>query len=747
MAPSNAAARSLVCSQCNRSYTRLEHLQRHLLSHGSERPFECHFCLQTFGRRDVLQRHFRTCKTRVDAKMGIPVLSQAARGMKRASCDRCRRFKKACTATYPCQPCMERNETCTFTPTAKTGSKVLEPESENRNQEGSHGLSSENGSMDQWWNTVAMDGGVFPDLTSASLTTEDSLFTSSEVSENPRLFTDNLWYDLDFSHYSSSGDHSLTRSSWFDKAIAPLPCHDSGAAGPLPFLTEFTRYEGFIDSFGCCHTLRERQQLIDYVSIRRELTGRDRNSIPATNPRLDDGSRPQNGDQLLPFFVTESHAGVLGRDDADSDLETSSPLTNTIVDMIRDVTQHKSRGSKVTITWTPTIEAACYTFFSEANMDKFLELFWACWSPNCPTFHRPSFSATKSSPLLIALMVLIGACFSPDAADKPQASPWFNSVEELAYDQEILHDDTIVISTGPIGNPDRIKKRLEAIQAAFLACVLQEWEGSTTSKQRVRRNRYSVLLAAARDFGLASVTRTRLRDCDISEFRWSETGTFIFLLDAEFVIFHNSPPRLVVPEMQMALACPDDCFQADTAEECLFLLRTWSSNRPYQASLTVHKIVQLLFRSRDEDAVIQDALDLSILNLFTIVTAMHEVMFYLRTSFASHSELSPVQTGLDRWIKLWDQGTHLQELMNRTHPACNEMWKRVGFFRHADEYWLLAKLMLERWKSKTEGDSEGPNSILLENDTDSLEASYDESDMKNIHQMISDFQKMGFAGS
>ncbi|KAG9563972.1 hypothetical protein KCU79_g5378, partial [Aureobasidium melanogenum] len=46
------------CRTCDRSFARLEHLQRHLRTHTKERPYAC-FCGQTFTRQDLLKRHYR----------------------------------------------------------------------------------------------------------------------------------------------------------------------------------------------------------------------------------------------------------------------------------------------------------------------------------------------------------------------------------------------------------------------------------------------------------------------------------------------------------------------------------------------------------------------------------------------------------------------------------------------------------------------------------------------------------------
>ncbi|CAI4215964.1 unnamed protein product [Parascedosporium putredinis] len=330
--------------------------------------------------------------------------------------------------------------------------------------------------------------------------------------------------------------------------------------------------------------------------------------------------------------------------------------------------------------------------------------------------------------------------------DRAYASLWFNSLEEVIFEDEFLLDDSISVAHGTEARGEAAYRRLEAIQAAYLVCLVQNWEGSKPNKRRIRSQR-------------------QLQIADVADFKWSEfiflemlirTGTYIFLLDFAFVIFHNSPPRLVVPEMQMSLACPDDCFQASSMEECFVRLRAWTYGRPFHDDLTTYEAVEILCGPESVwtvESKSERLTGLSILNMFTLISgasshnricreqgtdchaAMHSLMFHFQTSLASHSELSHIQTGLDRWMRLWTQSGHQDELKCGDSFTGKDMSKRVGFMRHADEFWLLAQVTLNDMR-----DPLRRRDIVGKARVASI--AYDEADMEHVRNIVSGFQHL-----
>lgn len=109
---------------------------------------------------------------------------------------------------------------------------------------------------------------------------------------------------------------------------------------------------------------------------------------------------------------------------------------------------------------------------------------------------------------------------SPERSDIEDARMWFNCVEELVFTDEDFNSD--LASTG--SNPTLHRNIVQALQAAYMVCLYQNWEGSDASKRRIRRYRYSNLVSVSFTF---SIPRIKLisRLLGISILQRSDTPT------------------------------------------------------------------------------------------------------------------------------------------------------------------------------------------------------------------------------
>lgn len=76
---------------------------------------------------------------------------------------------------------------------------------------------------------------------------------------------------------------------------------------------------------------------------------------------------------------------------------------------------------------------------------------------------------------------------------------------------------------------------------------------------------------------------------------------------------------MVVSELKMDMACSETCFQAETAEDCLFELLSWNNSLFWQQELSVAAIVWQMCQGELSGESILEFSQMGTLNLFTTV--------------------------------------------------------------------------------------------------------------------------------
>ncbi|KAF7627549.1 putative C6 transcription factor RegA [Aspergillus flavus] len=108
------------CGTCSQSFSRVDHLSRHVRSHTQEKPYKCPVCSKRFGRIDLLNRHSSLHNTDGDG----PVSKKRRRNgcnttmIARASqaCTACAEDHLRCDEEKPCKRCQRRNIQCKVPP-------------------------------------------------------------------------------------------------------------------------------------------------------------------------------------------------------------------------------------------------------------------------------------------------------------------------------------------------------------------------------------------------------------------------------------------------------------------------------------------------------------------------------------------------------------------------------------------------------------------------------------------------------
>jgi hypothetical protein len=104
------------CRDCGRSYSRPEHLVRHVQTHTLGRRFVCDICQKSFARKDLLRRHVTNHDSDSSKKRrrnnAAGTASSPGAGRVSHACRPCAAARVKCDDEKPCKRCVSRKLTC-----------------------------------------------------------------------------------------------------------------------------------------------------------------------------------------------------------------------------------------------------------------------------------------------------------------------------------------------------------------------------------------------------------------------------------------------------------------------------------------------------------------------------------------------------------------------------------------------------------------------------------------------------------
>ncbi|KAH7384683.1 hypothetical protein BKA66DRAFT_462660 [Pyrenochaeta sp. MPI-SDFR-AT-0127] len=101
------------CSHCQRVFSRVDHLTRHVRSHTQERPYLCRICGKGFGRADLVKRHTAQHTENASKPRADRTQSRAGKRVSQA-CKTCVASKLKCSDSKPCLRCVQRSIVCEY---------------------------------------------------------------------------------------------------------------------------------------------------------------------------------------------------------------------------------------------------------------------------------------------------------------------------------------------------------------------------------------------------------------------------------------------------------------------------------------------------------------------------------------------------------------------------------------------------------------------------------------------------------
>ncbi|KAF2684642.1 hypothetical protein K458DRAFT_34491 [Lentithecium fluviatile CBS 122367] len=116
---SNSTGGLFQCGTCSQTYSRVDHLARHVRSHTQEKPYRCETCEKQFSRIDLLRRHallHTTAATESQNKRRRTGTNSAVPLRVSKACEACAEHHLKCEDGKPCRRCFRKNIACVVAP-------------------------------------------------------------------------------------------------------------------------------------------------------------------------------------------------------------------------------------------------------------------------------------------------------------------------------------------------------------------------------------------------------------------------------------------------------------------------------------------------------------------------------------------------------------------------------------------------------------------------------------------------------
>ncbi|KAF9698941.1 hypothetical protein EKO04_003269 [Ascochyta lentis] len=108
--PDSDPQRLFQCSTCKRSFTRADHLTRHVRAHTRQKPYICPVCAKGFARIDLLKRHVTNHNSDSATKRQKREIARDTRVVQ--ACEACSQSHLRCEDEKPCSRCKKKNIAC-----------------------------------------------------------------------------------------------------------------------------------------------------------------------------------------------------------------------------------------------------------------------------------------------------------------------------------------------------------------------------------------------------------------------------------------------------------------------------------------------------------------------------------------------------------------------------------------------------------------------------------------------------------
>jgi hypothetical protein len=128
------------------------------------------------------------------------------------------------------------------------------------------------------------------------------------------------------------------------------------------------------------------------------------------------------------------------------------------------------------------------------SVARFVRYYFDIWHLNCRIVHRPSFGFDTCDESLILAVIFLGAMYSPDAAERLDASAVLEHTESYIFSclpQPSSADRHGQEESGGAGDDE---KDFQIVQAAFTTVINLFWTGAGAQKRRAATELFDIVV-------------------------------------------------------------------------------------------------------------------------------------------------------------------------------------------------------------------------------------------------------------
>ncbi|KAL3462039.1 hypothetical protein BJX64DRAFT_288781 [Aspergillus heterothallicus] len=543
------------CGTCSQSFTRIDHLGRHVRSHTQEKPYRCQVCNKRFGRVDLLSRHSALHSTQKDSPAPKRRRNAGNLAPSRASqaCEACAVDHLRCDDEKPCRRCLRREIICALPVKA---------------------------------------GGVLPLTTVAPSNQPGESIISQSGDDMPLQPTLQTMWLGDAGHHNNANGLLVPSSGVPADADGPLPCPSPISRGELVTFGWETNLDlsvmdlSFLESYNVrvpfefeAATVSTApaplQEPEDEEPRAHQATGDDRSSqrirwrfVPAPQ----DNGYAEHGNLLL-----SNQAGTDATPQSLRDLEMGPGPDDSV-----DLASRDKILSIVLSQMPPPFSMNAASFPSPELLDRLIRYYLTVPFSNPDEWiHRPTFTAKGSPPELLLAMAAAGAVLTPDSA-----------LRKLGFAmQEVLRHQLPAVFEGD----NTLIRQLELHQAFLVGLEVSLWSGSSRKMELCETERHALITMVRRRgrFDGAKYARITVQPTDSGQtlhdiwrlwVREEATKRLVYRLwqhDTQCSVVLGTSPLISYAELSIPLPASPALWNASSAERWrdLFCLQE-SQSRP-----------------------------------------------------------------------------------------------------------------------------------------------------------------------